>query len=531
MHLALTLTNDPRLLPGVQSLLNATLAETSLAQADATALADLAFAAIDHAVRTAYPPGEEGEVELTLHEEHGQIEIRIRDDGLPQNVRTLEHQLHHASPTGEDPLKRSGAGKDPLLFEPEQSRRQRSVGPEEMHWLALGAKGKALQLIKHLPSPHIADSTPGEDPLKRSGTGEDPLLFEPEQSRRQRSVSPPPQEVPLAPPQQYAIRRLRPADAVQVSQLMYRTYGSTYFNEDVYYPHRITHQNNRQTLLSIVAAGEDGRIVGHCALERRPDSPVAELGQAAVDPAHRGRGLLDQMKDAVQAEAAALGMVGWFADAVTVHQFTQQSNAHHGGHVCGVDLAVSPQTESFRGLAAALPQRVSCIVYFHWLDEPKKRTVFVPPRHQEIAAAIYKNLGCPVEFAGGASPTIDHGELTVSMSRRAALATIRVGKVGQDTARAIRHAGREMVERSRAEVVAVELPLTDPAAAQLCEALEKEAYAMSALGPHFSTTGDVLKLTYLVKPLARDPIKTFEPFADKIVNYALAEQTRVRASS
>jgi hypothetical protein len=312
---------------------------------------------------------------------------------------------------------------------------------------------------------------------------------------------------------------------------MYRTYGSTYFNEDVYYPHRITHQNNRQSLLSIVASGEDGRIVGHCALERRPDSPVAELGQAAVDPAHRGRGLLDQLKDAAQAEAAALGLVGWFADAVTVHQFTQQSNAHHGGHVCGVDLAVSPQTESFRGLAATLPQRVSCIVYFHWIDQPKPRTVFVPRRHQDIVAAIYQNLGCPVEFAEGAPPTTEHGELTVTMSRRAALATIRVAAIGQDTTRAIRHAGRELIERSRAEVVAVELPLSDPASASVCEELEKDGYAFNGVGPHFFPSGDVLKLTYLVKPLHRELIKTYEDFADKIVIYALSEQARVRSES
>ncbi len=40
---------------------------------------------------------------------------------------------------------------------------------------------------------------------------------------------------------------------------------------------------------------------------------------------------------------------------------------------------------------------------------------------------------------------------------------------------------------------------------------------------------DVLKLAYLVAPLAREPIKTFESIADRLVEYALAEQERVRA--
>ena len=62
---------------------------------------------------------------------------------------------------------------------------------------------------------------------------------------------------------------------------------------------------------------------------------MAEVGQAAVDPTHRGRGLLDRMSSALEAEARSLGMAGWFADAVAIHTMTQQSNVHHGGHVCG----------------------------------------------------------------------------------------------------------------------------------------------------------------------------------------------------
>ena len=56
------------------------------------------------------------------------------------------------------------------------------------------------------------------------------------------------------------------------------------------------------------------------------------------------------------------------------------------------------------------------------------------------------------------------------------------------------------------------------------------ASAFTGVGPHFSPRGDVLKLAYLVKPLEREPIKTFEPIAERLVEYALAEQARVRAN-
>jgi hypothetical protein len=42
----------------------------------------------------------------------------------------------------------------------------------------------------------------------------------------------------------------------------------------------------------------------------------------------------------------------------------------------------------------------------------------------------------------------------------------------------------------------------------------------------FLSGSDVLKLAYLVEPLSRAPIKTFEPFAGELVDYALAEQER-----
>jgi GNAT superfamily N-acetyltransferase len=311
--------------------------------------------------------------------------------------------------------------------------------------------------------------------------------------------------------------------------LMYRTYGNTYCNQDVYYPDRIASQNLHDVLLSVVAVGENGRLAGHCALERNQEAPVAEIGQAAVDPAHRSRGLLDRMKSALEKEAQALGLVGWFADAVSVHIFTQQSNAHHGGHVCGVDLAVSPKSEAFRNIAGVQPQRVSCVVYFHWLEPPKPRTIFVPSRHREVVAAIYENLQCPVELGEPSAATEDHGTLVVKFERRGGLATIRAEQLGKDSALAIRHAARELVEKSRAKVVVVELPLAEAASAEVCEALEADGFGFTGIGPHFLPASDVLKLAYLVEPLAREPIKTFESIADRLVEYALAEQERVRA--
>ncbi len=489
MHLELSFSNEPRVLPGVQAFVSTTLLQLPLPADQSGRLAELVMVVVKDAVEHAYPPGEEGLIKLTISEIADKLEIGIRDFGLPQDVHLLEKQLHEA---GLAAARLYGRNAADLV--------------DQMHWLSFGPRGKALQLIKWLHTAHIVDTSPAEVLAHVSS------------------------DVPLAPEQPYTVRRMLPEEAVQISQLMYRTYGTTYFNKDVYYPDRIAAQNRHETLLSIVAVGEDGCIAGHCALERNQEGPVAEIGQAAVDPAHRGRGLLDRMKDALEKEAQALQLVAWYADAVAVHTFTQQSDAHHGGHVCGVDLAVSPKTETFRNIASRQPQRVSCVLYFHWLQSPQPRTVFMPSRHQEIVAAIYKNLQCPFEFGEPSSATQEHGTLAVQFERRAALATLRAGRLGKDSALAIRHAARELVEKSRAKAIVVELPLDEPATADVCEALEADGLAFTGIGPHFSPHGDVLKLTYLVEPLAREPIKTFEPIASQLVEYALAEQERVRSN-
>src|SRR5262249_8181638 len=155
-----------------------------------------------------------------------------------------------------------------------------------------GPQGKALQMLKWLHETDIAATAP-------------PAALEPFH-----------EDAPLAPPQVYEVRRMQPAEAVQVSQLMYRAYGNTYFNPDVYYPQRVAAQNANGSVVSIVACGDNAYVAAHSALELNQSGPVAETGQAVVDPAHRGRGLLNKMKEVVLVEARRLDLVGLYSDAV-----------------------------------------------------------------------------------------------------------------------------------------------------------------------------------------------------------------------
>jgi anti-sigma regulatory factor (Ser/Thr protein kinase)/GNAT superfamily N-acetyltransferase len=494
MQLELIFTNDARFLPGIGAFTRETLKQWPLEAAVAEKLGQGVVAAARNAIEHAYPPGELGSIELTVREESGRLEFIVRDHGLPQDVARLEERLHDSSVPSTSKMALNWPGADIV---------------DELHWIGYGREGKAIQLVKWLHDDHITDRA------------------------HPAALAPFKEDAPLAPAQEYAIRRMRPEEAIQVSQLMYRAYGNTYFNEDVYYPDRVAAHNAAGSVLSFVAVGEDGQLAGHYALERDEEGPVAEGGMAVVDPAHRSRGLMDRMKDAALAEARDMHLVGVFADAVTVHTRSQQSDVKHGAHLTCVDLAILPRNESFKNLSNELPQRLTCLLFFQWLQPANSRKIYVPERHRAIIEKIYRNLECPVDFGteSAISAAADgHGTLTVKIDSGAAGAFLRAGEIGADTVQLFRHAKREIIERSHVEAIYAELPLADPATPAIALELEAEGFGLLGVAPCFSHRGDILRLAYLVEPLAREPIKTADPFTAELVDYVLAEQTRVQAA-
>lgn len=478
MHLELQLTNESTTIPIVDAMLEEALCPLAIASETTSAIRTLALDVIRDAVECAYPQGEEGDIKLTFRQRHSKLEILIRDFGLPRDVEELERRIH-----------------DPKTF--------RKNVADQMHWRSFGPEGREFQIVKWLETDERSDGKPNDDVASLDD------------------------EDPEAPPQEYLIERMTDQQAVQVSQLIYRAYGNTYFNEDVYYPKRVATQNALGKVLSFVALGENGEVAGHYALELNQNGPVAEGGQAVVHPAHRGRGLLGRMKKVALEHAEHLDLAGWFADAVGVHTRTQQSHVDHGGHLTAVDLGIAPSSEAFRQIANTQEQRITCLMYFYWLKSPSSRTIFPPAHHEAVVKEIYDGLNCPIQLGQSRSPS-GHGRIAVHVEGRASRAFVRAEQVGVETIETIRRAKRKLVEHSDMEVVFVDLPLQSPATPHVVEELEAEGFGFIGIAPHFFTTSDVIRLAYLVDPLEREPIKTADAFADKLVEYVLSEQRRVR---
>src|SRR5262249_61028494 len=133
---------------------------------------------------------------------------------------------------------------------------------------------------------------------------------------------------------------------------------------------RIVHLNEVGQLVSILALDSAGQVVGHYALERPDLIPVAEASDAIVLPEHRHHHLMEEMRILLREEAIRLGLAGLVGFPGTHHLFSQKAEEHFGSFPCGIALGLWPQ--SFHNMPDALPQRMSFVIYFKYLQPPRE---------------------------------------------------------------------------------------------------------------------------------------------------------------
>ncbi|HYL27213.1 MAG TPA: hypothetical protein VEW74_05210, partial [Candidatus Nitrosotalea sp.] len=215
-----------------------------------------------------------------------------------------------------------------------------------------------------------------------------------------------PTEVTPAPPQRYMIRRFQPRDAEGVARAFYLTYGYAYDMPAVYAPARLTELNESGRYASIVALDEGGEVVGHYALAREGEAPIADACGAIVVPAHRGRDLLNRLRERAEREAIALGLAAYYSEPVTDHPRTQAASESFGAKACGITLGEAPRGFLARHMRlAATTPRQSCMLYVKVLRAREPRTIYAPERHRAILSRIYAELGLPITVGRAVAPS------------------------------------------------------------------------------------------------------------------------------
>lgn len=383
-------------------------------------------------------------------------------------------------------FRHKGQPSDPDLFpqldkaEIERELAARGLGTflmkqlmNEVQYNNLGYEGQETVLIKYLDKPRPEDSEPVPVP---------PM--------------PADQPVPVT-PVPYQVRPLHPDESVEVARLAYHAYSYSYPYEHIYFPDRVKKLNADGTLASFIAVTDSGEIIAHSATVYDPDWPgVAELGVAFTKTSHRGLGCMNAIWDAMVVACQARGDMGLFVTGVTTHPYSQKTARRYGMTECA--LALSKVTSiAFQNINDGATQREHLMLFFRFLDDRGPFTVYAPPHHRAMLERIYHEMGCQPQFEEAtSSPSLETPpkiEVTTNPSSLAAIIAVR--QAGQNVTQEV-HLSLRRLCVNRFETVFLELDLSEPATASLCETYEAMGFFFAGILPQ-QDGRDRLLLQYL----------------------------------
>jgi len=438
----------------------------------ARAVEEVCLNVIEHG----FEPGQPASFDLVLLRGPGQLVVAVEDRGLPFDWSRLV----------------AGAGS--ALAAPSVT-----AGTDAVRFLSLGARGNRVELVKRLPFDHIEAliAAGGAAPVTRSASA---------------STAP------------VTVRSMTPDDAIAVARCTYAVYGYSIPDDYLYVPDRMREMLHGGLLEVCVGAAPDDEIVSCLTREvARPGAPVGYLGEGMVDPRFRGHRLLEQMLAFMRDRTAEQGMLGLYAEAVTVHPFSQKSNLALGFSETGIQLADEAPTVVFKQIdGAAATKRTATVLSFLKTNEGPRRTVYPPAHHRAMIQRIYEHGRLERHLEAAPEPAAFPGaaQLSVEVFPKWSEASLHVTAYGADLADLVRFRLRELRLR-RIDWISLDLPLSHPGAQQLCAPIEALGFFFAGVVPEL-VGDDVLRLQYLNEVEADlDSVQLASDFGKELFAYVV----------
>lgn len=445
----LVLAAEHAYLAAALAFLREASARLGLGEADVTALARATEEVCLNVIDNGFEPGQPATFDVVLLRRPGQLVLAVEDQGLPFDWSRLAAA--------------SSGLTSPSL----------TAGTDTVRFANLGPRGNRVEIVKHLAFDHIETYL--------AGGGAPPVSTSTEASTAAVTV-----------------RSMTPDDAIGVARCTYAVYGYSVPDDYLYFPDRMREMLRGGLLEVCVGATGDGEIVSCLTREvAQAGAPVGYLGEGMVDPRFRGHRLLEQMLAFLQRRTTEQGMLGLYAEAVTVHPFSQKSNLALGFTETGIQLADEAPTVVFKQIdGAPASKRTATVLSFLKTHEGPTRSLFVPPSHRAMIQRIYEHGGFPRRFepAPGAGPA-GAAQLAVEIFPKWSEASLRVVAYGTDLVDLVRFRLRELRLR-RIDWIGLDLPLSQPGAQQVCAELEALGFFFAGVIPEL-VGDDVLRLQYL----------------------------------
>ncbi|WP_457593129.1 GNAT family N-acetyltransferase [Hydrogenimonas sp.] len=387
---SLTIPNDKRYIPLCMDMIKRTLEMANIEKEDSLKILAAARELLFNALTHAYPKHMGGAIDVDVRFLPHGIRVSVHDMGLPFDFDG------YMQSDKEGGLKRIREYVDELRF------------------TNLGKKGKAFTIFK-------------AHPVDFSG-----FSFRPYSDLEDESPA-------SLKPASIQIRDFGPGDEEAVSRLIYNNYTYSYYKSLFYYPKKIRRLNETGEIASVVAETKEGKIVGHFALVRVPDSNIAEIGVAVVDPDYKGKGIMNSMLGRIEQRAKEMGLDAIFGEALMLHPFSQRANLHHGFGESALLLGIVPNTVSLNDPnAVRTKKRASVLVGYKILSGVSKRTVFIPETYRAFIQEIYGNVG--IEPVPARKSGCSEGDqIEYELSEYTQTGTLVIDRICSDFSHTLRH--------------------------------------------------------------------------------------------
>ncbi|WP_295419507.1 GNAT family N-acetyltransferase [Sulfurovum sp.] len=392
MHesISLKIPSDLKFMRIVEDLIRDTCDTLPLTPEDIMAIIESARELIENAVIHAYKDSP-GYIQISLHPFKTGLRIDVHDWGLPMSLKK-----HISVPIKEDASEGFNRVYGLMdLFE----------------YQNLGKDGKKFVIIKYASHPLHEEEAPHKAL---------PALSERKREKRVEEDN-----IPVA------IREFQEGDEEGIARLVFKNYGYSYIKDLFYYPHKVFESHGKK-FYSIIAQREE-RIIGHFALVLVPESTVAEIGVAVVDPEFQGRGIMNKMLKLILKKARDIHLDAVFGEAIMFHIYSQKANLSHGFSEAGLMLGKVPvDTTIVNNKLAKKCKRGAVLVGYYFFNKMTKK-LFLPNIYKKQIKRIYKNADVPfVKAKVGNEEILEHVFLSYTFDPPTNIAKIRVDRYGKD---------------------------------------------------------------------------------------------------
>ena len=325
-----------------------------------------------------------------------------------------------------------------------------------------------------------------------------------------------------------------PDEAPEVSKTIYKTYGYTYPHGYVYYPEKINALNKSGRIHSAVAITGENEIAGYGVFQIWEENPhIVEMAQGVVKPEYRSLGCFGNITQYLLDQAKSRGIQGAFGEAVTNHTISQHTVHGFGFRDCALKLGMIPPGTVFKGMPAKNSDRVSMLVQFLYLTQPSaSRSIYAPPHHAHMIAALYKGLGVrpeiktapPAKTEKAAAASAIRMKLVGSMN----FARIMLDRCGMHIIDDLQTRVRELCLK-KTEIINLFLNLHDPLTCIYTAQFEKLGFFFAGILPGGLSDGDALILQYLNHvPINYDAIRVKSDTARNLLAYVREQDPNLK---